>query len=358
MSNITDKSPGDTFSSGEFNQNNTELKNVIQQSGQTPSSGDLAQEGQALARFSTAASACVESGIANAYVLTTVGAGSLFDSPSLLQDGAMYRAQITTPNTGASTVNVNGLGVKSIKKDNYTSELVIGDILAGQYGFIWSTSKDAFELVTFTVVTIPDPVVSKGRLVKVLSTSGTLIKDDNADDTIQAYLTSLDIKSGTYLAKLTGAGSGSSAAGGQTITYTGAGGAICWGIVTITSNTAFVVGLGGIGGNPGAVGGNTTLMTLTAGGGLAPSATGGGGNGGIGGTATGGFLNITGPGGMHAVPGGGGPGGGPLTAPSSNNQNAVPKAGTGTGGSTNADGGGSVPGDGGDGELELYEWTA
>ena len=46
-------------------------------------------------------------------------------------EGSAYNIKFTNPNTGASTINLNSLGAKDIKKAD-GSALVAGDILAGQ----------------------------------------------------------------------------------------------------------------------------------------------------------------------------------------------------------------------------------
>lgn len=52
-------------------------------------------------------------------------------SPGSYVNGAVFRFKANTANTGAATLNVNGLGAKSIVK-NLNVALATGDILAGQ----------------------------------------------------------------------------------------------------------------------------------------------------------------------------------------------------------------------------------
>ena len=56
---------------------------------------------------------------------------TLAPAPSAYATGQTFRFKANTANTGASTLNVNGLGAKTIKK-NYNSDLATGDILANQ----------------------------------------------------------------------------------------------------------------------------------------------------------------------------------------------------------------------------------
>jgi hypothetical protein len=66
-----------------------------------------------------------DTGAANAYVIT------LGTVPAAYTTGMEIRFKATNANSGASTINVNALGLKSIKKQSATA-LASGDILAGQ----------------------------------------------------------------------------------------------------------------------------------------------------------------------------------------------------------------------------------
>ena len=67
----------------------------------------------------------VDTGTVNAYVIT------LSPAPTSYIAGQVFNFKAVNTNTGASTLNVNGLGVKTLKKD-VNVDLVTGDILAGQ----------------------------------------------------------------------------------------------------------------------------------------------------------------------------------------------------------------------------------
>ncbi len=66
-----------------------------------------------------------DSGTANTYVVTPTHA------PSSLTAPLMVIFKVGNANTGASTLNINGLGAKPLTK-NGTAALVLGDLLAGQ----------------------------------------------------------------------------------------------------------------------------------------------------------------------------------------------------------------------------------
>lgn len=63
-------------------------------------------------------------------------------------DGLRRYVKITTANTGASTINFNGLGAKTLKK-NYNSDTDTGDILAGQIiQIVYDSANSVFQIVS------------------------------------------------------------------------------------------------------------------------------------------------------------------------------------------------------------------
>ena len=134
MSDInTSKVDGNTVSASEFNQL-AEINNLISTSGQTPSTTNLEQQAIASARYSSAGNFFTDSGTANAYVLSPV---SPFKSPvsSVITEtyfnGMVIRFITPNPCSGASTVNVNNAGSKSLVKSS-GSALTTGDIPANR----------------------------------------------------------------------------------------------------------------------------------------------------------------------------------------------------------------------------------
>ena len=133
MSDInTSKVDGNTVSASEFNQL-AEIDNLISTSGQTPSTGNLEQQAIASARYSSAGNFFTDSGTANAYVLSPV---SPFKSPVSSTAGEGYyngmviRFRAGNACSGASTVNVNNAGSKSLVKSDGSTALTTGDIPA------------------------------------------------------------------------------------------------------------------------------------------------------------------------------------------------------------------------------------
>lgn len=84
----------------------------------------------------------VDSGAADAYVITPSPAISAYTA------GNLFWFKATNANTGASTININAVGAKSIFKQNDV-ELDANDIVAsGIYGVIYESVADAFQLVS------------------------------------------------------------------------------------------------------------------------------------------------------------------------------------------------------------------
>lgn len=126
---IVTKATGDSLTATEFNQIPNEIENVISDAGLTPSAGDSAQLAKAMAFLVGDADYYSETGAANAYVLAPV---SPREGITAYVDGHRVSFIPTNSNTGASTINVNGIGLKNIKKGaGAGSDPASGDLTAG-----------------------------------------------------------------------------------------------------------------------------------------------------------------------------------------------------------------------------------
>lgn len=121
---MNDKVAGGTLTATEWNEVPSELQNIIEDTGQTLSSGDLDQLGKGVATYAGAGDFYSESGAADAYVLTPIGTKQ---GPPSLVDGLTVRFRPGNANTGASTINVNALGVKDLEREDGTA-LSAGDL--------------------------------------------------------------------------------------------------------------------------------------------------------------------------------------------------------------------------------------
>lgn len=121
---------------------------------------------------------------AETYAADSVGTDSyavtLAPVPTSLAAGMTLRIKVGTANTGAATLNVNSLGAKTIKK-NYNSDLVTGDLLAGQIIEVtYDASNDCWQMLSPTVpstaVTPEFQLISTVTVSAVSLTSGSITK--------------------------------------------------------------------------------------------------------------------------------------------------------------------------------------
>jgi hypothetical protein len=149
MRNIPTKSAGDTLPSDDFNAQESELENTVLSADFTPDPAggpdtNLFMQAQAIAAYANAGWFYQDSGSANAYVISV---------PSNLKRISKYYSGTTVlfkagnSNTGASTINVNSLGVKNLTT-NVGSALANGAIIAGSYVLaVYNLSNDRFEII-------------------------------------------------------------------------------------------------------------------------------------------------------------------------------------------------------------------
>jgi len=169
VEDLNDKVLGGNLAADEWNQVPSELQNVITQTGQTLSAADLNQVGKGLADYAGNSNFYTDSGIANAYVLTTVGS---IQSITAYTDGLAVEFIAGNTNAGASTVNVATLGVKSIV--NSLGALVGGEIVAteriklkfrsGADNFIIDANVPANSVLTGSITAWPVPAIPSDYL--------------------------------------------------------------------------------------------------------------------------------------------------------------------------------------------------
>lgn len=106
----------------------SEVNNVITSTGASLSDANLAQLAAAVATYAAGSDYYTESGVADAYVASPVGSKS---APIAYFAGMRVRFIPGNTSTGASTINVNSLGVEDIKLADGSSAITAGDIPAG-----------------------------------------------------------------------------------------------------------------------------------------------------------------------------------------------------------------------------------
>jgi hypothetical protein len=170
----TSKVDGNTVGSAEWNQL-SDVDNLTTTSGQTPSTTDLFQLSIASARYSSGGQFFTDSGTANAYVLSPVSPfKSPVDATNTYFNGMTIRFRAGNANSGASTINVNGAGLKNLKKEDGSTDLTAGDIL---------TTKDSrfrYNGTSFVLVQDIRPATTTNQGVSYLNNPITV--NNNATD--------------------------------------------------------------------------------------------------------------------------------------------------------------------------------
>lgn len=128
MAEFDDKVNGNTVDASEYNAIVREIRNAILDSDQALAADDH-QVAKAMANYAAVSTFYTDSGAANAYV---VAPQTSFNSPTAYKNGMLVRFRPANANTLASTVNVNSLGVKSIKKADGSTDVAAGDIVTSE----------------------------------------------------------------------------------------------------------------------------------------------------------------------------------------------------------------------------------
>jgi hypothetical protein len=170
----TSKVDGNTVGSAEWNQL-SDVDNLTTTSGQTPSTTDLFQLSIASARYSSGGQFFTDSGTANTYVLSPVSPfKSPVDATNTYFNGMTIRFRAGNANSGASTVNINGAGLKNLKKEDGSTDLTTGDII---------TTKDCrFRYNGTSFVLIQDSILATTTTQGVAYLNNPITIANNASD--------------------------------------------------------------------------------------------------------------------------------------------------------------------------------
>jgi len=308
---VVSKINGNTVSATEFNQIATELEALQTSSGQTSSDAILNQISIATSRYA-ANNFYIDSGTANAYLLSL--ASSMTNPVSATVGyfvGMTIRFRAGNGNTGgAATVNVNGAGVKSLKKEDGTTDPIDGDI---------STTRDStFRYNGTCFVSTTDTRLPTVTII----TSGSSI-----------YSTPTNVVRLSIDASAAGGGGGG---GGSTGGSSGGTG----GNTTFGSIISCVGGSGGANGAAAGLGGAGGSATLT---GVSGQTIRGGG--GVGGVSSAVNANgVCGAGGVNIFGGSGAGSSGTLTATAAQTNSGAGGGGGGANNNNNSGGGGGAGG--------------
>lgn len=202
MDDLNDKLTGGNLTASEWNQPMSEIQSVIEGLGQALSGGDLTQLGKGIAGYVASGQFYTDSGTANAKVLTTIGAKQ---SATGYADGFTAVFRNGTLNTGATTVNVSGLGVVNIFFDG--AALVGGEMPAGSLCTVhYDNANGRVDLIpelsqlysngsVIGIGAVPD--LGVGLHIKISDSGGTVFSGADALALESNGSTGLTILSGT-----------------------------------------------------------------------------------------------------------------------------------------------------------------
>lgn len=264
---VADSINAERFGAGEFNSIAVELENAVESSDQTlaPSDGTgevSTQLAMAHAIYGAGGAAFhKDTGAVNAYVLNPV---SPKKSPPAYFDGFTITFIPGNANTGASTVNVNSIGSKSIT--TIDGAALSGGEINGNVTIRYNLSDDAFHIIQ----------VGAAPLLQIFTSSGSYSKPDGLK-----FIEVIVI----------GGGGGGGGVSGDNVSYYAAAGSGGGGGASIKRIFASALSISetitiGAGGSGGAAGANNGSAGGTSSFGAHCSATGGDGGSGKNGTAT------------------------------------------------------------------------
>ncbi len=144
MFNIPDKANGDTLTPVEYNPNKNDLQNIVVDAGIGLNGSDTHQAGQAISTYASNGDFYTCGGTANVLTLTAQGSKQ---APVVYEEGMRFRFTVGTLNTGATTINVAGVGAKDLVSYSRNAlsggELVVDDLIE----IIFDNTADEFYIV-------------------------------------------------------------------------------------------------------------------------------------------------------------------------------------------------------------------
>lgn len=147
---IADKVTGNSYTAAQWTEFKNCIENAIESTGLTLASTSI-QLKETLTRYALAGDFYTDSGAADALVLTAIGA---YGTTAAYITGMRCRFIANATNTTTTTANVSGLGVKTIKKDKFQTNLAAGDITVGYlYEIIYNGTL--FELSQLGGIPLP-----------------------------------------------------------------------------------------------------------------------------------------------------------------------------------------------------------
>lgn len=164
MEQLSNKATNGTLSAAEWNQIAAELEAIITGFGYVLDGGVLVQVGQAIAAYSASSDFYSDGGAADAPILNSLGGRQAPQALNSNHDGLRARFRPAFANTGATTVNVNGIGIRNLVTEG-GSALSAGALITTQDAIIrYDFGNDRFILQAGSVATESDPVPTRGSI--------------------------------------------------------------------------------------------------------------------------------------------------------------------------------------------------
>ena len=159
----------------EYNNLASELKSTVTSLGITLDSGSIIQLAEVIQIYSLIGKYYTDSGAADAYVLTADPVTRI--SPTIYYDGMEVSWLPAFSNTGASTINLAGLGVKSVVKNDGATALNALDIVANKFS---RATYDGTNFRLFEVDTVSGGSVGfDSTFDGTVASNATTIPDDD-----------------------------------------------------------------------------------------------------------------------------------------------------------------------------------
>ena len=177
MTKFADKVDTNTVDAVEYNQIVRPIRDMITSGGQSIVDAQNNQVGKSVANYSAGSNFFTDSGSGTAYVLSKVAS---FNQPTVYTTGFQARFKAGSTNTASATINIETIGVKTLKKLNAAgskSNLVSGDIIQNRY---YKCTYDGTDFILFEDVLNSANNVRDRKLI---------IKNTAANPTFQTDLT-------------------------------------------------------------------------------------------------------------------------------------------------------------------------
>ena len=134
MKALNGQSTGSSISASDWNQLPSEIQNVIEDAGLTLADGVVIQLAIAISHYVARSDFYTGAGTANAQTLTPIGS---IEVPDAYLIGMRVRWRPSNNNTGAATIDVDGLGAQTIVQEDGSTALAAGNLNTARMSEAW-----------------------------------------------------------------------------------------------------------------------------------------------------------------------------------------------------------------------------